>query len=218
MNTSSRFLVFGATGRTGQHFVSLALREGHRVRALVRSPEKITIKSEQLELVKGSIESSDDIAALMEGVDFVVCMLGDAKLQARDKINTRFVKTLIPAMRQRGVKRFLYQAGGFSRPYKKSLPLIPWILRNTLARFSGLVGQHEDNESVIEYLVEQAQDIEWVVHRAAIISDAPSKGRLQRSGKKTSLATFADCADYNYRLIKDGTATHSYDLSYYGKH
>jgi len=169
----------------------------------------------KLEPIKGSITDFEKIDDLVRDVDFVISMLGDAQLQAHDKINTAFVKKLIPAMRRNGVKRFLYQAGGLTRRYKESLPLVPWILRNTLARSKGLIGQHEDNEAVIEYLVEEAKDVEWVVHRASIISDGPSKGVLQRSKTKNGLATFADCADYNCRVIKDDSAIHTYDLSAY---
>ncbi len=118
-------------------------------------------------------------------------------------------------MRRQGVKRFLFQAGGLTRPYKGRLPLMPWIMRNTIARFGGLVGQHEDKEAVIEYLVEEALDIEWMEHRASIISDAPSKRVLQRSRTQMSLATFGDCAAYNYRTLTDASAIHTYDLSHY---
>ncbi len=94
---------------------------------------------------------------------------------------------------------------------------MPWIMRNTIARFSGLLGQHEDNEAVIEYLVEEAEDIEWMVHRASIISDGPSKGVLERSRTQMSFATFGDCSAYNYRTVMDSSAIHTYDLSHYAK-
>jgi len=215
--SKSIFLVFGASGRTGQHFVSLALEEGHQVRALVRNPEKVAIQSPHLELFTGSITDYDKIDELVHGVDFVVSMLGNAQLQKSANINTQFVKRLIPAMRRHGVKRFLYQAGGLTKPYKEKLPMLAWILKNTLARYNGLLGQHRDNEAVLKYLVEEAQDIEWIVHRASIIADKPSKGRLERSKNHFSLATFGDCAAYNYRLVMDDSAIHSYDSSHYAK-
>jgi putative NADH-flavin reductase len=215
MHSARVWLVFGATGRTGRHFVSLALDRGHKVRALVRNPEKVSIRHSNLEVFQGSICDDVELDSLLEGVDFVISMLGDAALQREDKINADFVKRLIPAMRRRGVKRFLYQAGAFTRPYRSNLPLVPWLLKNTLARFNGLLGQHADNEAVVEYLVEEAQDIDWVVHRAALISDGPSKGTLKRSKTRTSLATFRDCAVYNLRILMDGVAIHTCDLSFY---
>src|SRR5690606_1507453 len=216
-NSKFSFLVFGGTGRTGRHFISLALNDGHKVRALVRNPDKIEIQNPNLELVKGSITDYDKLDELLNGIDFVISMLGDAQSQRKEKVNTLFVKQLILAMRRQGVKRFLYQAGSLTRAYKEKLSFIFWFIRNTLARFSGLIGQHKDNEAVIEYLVEEAQDIEWMVHRAGINPKAnSSKGLLQRSKTKFSMASFEDTANYNYRLLTDNSAVHSYDLSCYG--
>src|SRR5262249_13543238 len=86
-NTKS-VLVVGATGRTGQHFVSMALNEGHRVRALVRTPEKLVTQSSNLELHRGSISEPGSLDKLLDGIDFVISMLGDAKLQQASAINT----------------------------------------------------------------------------------------------------------------------------------
>ena len=116
-------------------------------------------------------------------------------------------------MRRHGVTRFLYQAGGLSAPPGRKLSLALWTIRNTVAR--GYTGQHEDNEAVMRYLAEDAMDIEWMVHRAGIGSDGPSKGVLERSSSQISVATFRDCASYNYRLCWDPTAIHTSDLSSY---
>ena len=213
MSPQKTFLVFGATGQTGQHFVSLALREGHKVRALARNPSKFTFNNPNLEVHQGDVSNVPDLDTLIREVDFVVSMLGDAELQKRAKINTAFVQQLVPAMRRCGVKRFLYQAGGLSKPPGQQLSPVLWAVKNTLAR--GYVGQHEDNEAVMEYLVTQADDLEWMAHRAGIGSNGPSKGVLQRSESKFSVATFVDCAAYNYRTVMDASAIHTCDLSFY---
>ena len=213
MTQQSTFLVLGATGGTGKHFVSLALAGGHRVRALARSPEKLGVATANLEVRQGSITDPIDTDALVSGVDFVISMLGDVKLQRTDRINTAFVKRLVPSMRRHGVKRLLYQAGGLSRPYNGRLSPLFWTIRNTLAR--AYIGQHEDNEAVMQYLATEANDMEWIVHRAGIGSDGPSKGVLERSASNFSVATHCDCAVYNYRIIMTPAAIHTSDLSCY---
>lgn len=215
-SSKSTLLVFGATGRTGRHFVTIALEAGHQVKALARNPGKAQ-QHTNLEWIQGSVTEQLDLDEYLRGVDAVVCMLGDAQQQQTRSINTEFVQRLIPAMRRQGVKRLLYQAGGFTRRYKERLPFITWVLKNTVARRAGLLGQHRDNESVIEYLVEEAQAIEWMVHRACILSDGPTKGTLKRERTRFSLATFQDCAAYNYRLLQDDSAIHTYDLSSYSQ-
>jgi len=92
-----------------------------------------------------------------------------------------------------------------------SLPLL--AIRNTLAR--GYDGQHRDNEGVMEYLTQDAPDLEWMVHRAGIGSDGPSKGELHRSSKAISIATFGDCAAFSLRTVLDDAAVRQIFLSSY---
>ena len=212
MSQSFTFLVFGATGGTGKHFTALALKKGHKVRALARTPSKMGITDPNLQVQQGSITDPVDLDTLVKGVDFVVLMLGDKEAQQHAKINTAFVQKLVPAMRRHGVKRFLYQAGGLSKPYNASLPLIFRIMRKGVSTYEG---QHQDNEAVMKYLAEEAQDIEWIVHRAGIGGDGPSKGVLKRSETRISVGTFRDCAAYNFDALMDPTAIHTSDVSRY---
>ncbi|KAK4502059.1 hypothetical protein PRZ48_007870 [Zasmidium cellare] len=215
----STFLVFGATGGTGRHFVKLALEEGHRVKAIVRSPAKLAwIQNPNLQVIQGSI-TDDPLPLLdecMSDSDYVVSMVGDARMQMQSKVNTAFVeKQLVPSMRRNGVKRFLHQAGGLSKPYKEYFSPYLWMLRHTIAR--AYAGQHADNEAVMKYLAEDAMDIEWIVHRAGIGSEG-SKGTLRRSPNsesKFSVATFRDCAAYNLKTVQDEAAVHTSCLSCY---
>src|SRR3546814_14642403 len=106
MSSKSTILVFGGSGRTGRHFVEIALKKGHKVRALVRDPAKLAIRNSNLELRQGSIVNGANLDELLQGVESVVCMLGDAKMQSKENVNTAFVKKLIPAMRRQAVKRY----------------------------------------------------------------------------------------------------------------
>lgn len=139
----STFLVFGATGGTGRHFISLALEEGHRVRAVVRTPSKISAAlrgNPNLKIYQASITDNPipNLDEAVRGSDYVVSMLGDATLQSASKINTAFVKDqLVPSMRRNGVKRFLYQAGGLSKPYKESFSPYLWMLRQMSTVYAG---------------------------------------------------------------------------------
>lgn len=215
MTTQHTLLVFGGTGQTGQHFIRLALDAGHRVRVLARTPGKITTSHDDLEIVQGSIGDALDLDDLLDGADAVVAMLGDAAAQRERKVNTPFVEALIPAMRRVGTRRFLYQAGGLSAAPGRRLSPVLQAVRSTIAR--GYIGQHEDNEAVMRFLDDKARDMEWMVHRAGIGSDGPSKGELHRSASRISIGTFVDCAAYNLRLLGDDSAVHTCDGSAYGR-
>lgn len=213
MTNRQSLLVLGGTGQTGQHFTRLALDAGHQLRVLARTPTKLTIEHDDLEVVQGALDDDLDLDALLDGVDAVVMMLGDVAAQRERQVNTAFVRELVPAMRRSGTRRLLYQAGGLSAAPGKRLAPPLRIVRSTIAR--AYIGQHEDNEAVMRYLDEDARDVDWVVHRAGIGSDGPSKGQLHRSPSIISIGTFVDCATYNLRLLFDDAAVHTCDGSRY---
>lgn len=65
------FLVFGATGGTGKHFLAKVASEGHRIRALVRHPAKLSDPRPDLavEVHTGSItDQGIDLERLCSGV------------------------------------------------------------------------------------------------------------------------------------------------------
>lgn len=111
------------------------------------------------------------------------------------------------------VPDILYQAGGLSAQPGQRLPLMFRVVRATLART--YLGQHRDNEAVMRYLADNATDIQWVVHRASIRNDGPSKEVLKRSTRRAGIAPFQDIAAYNLRLLTDDTAVYTCDLSAY---
>ncbi|WP_370551677.1 NAD(P)-dependent oxidoreductase [Clavibacter sp. VKM Ac-2873] len=213
MDRQTTLLVLGGTGQTGRHLIRLALEQGFRVRALARTPAKLTATHPDLEVIRGSITEELDLDALVAGADHVISMLGDATAQRTRPVNTEFVRRLVPAMRRNGVDRFLYQAGGLSAAPDRPLTAPLRLIRATIAR--GFEGQHRDNEAVMRYLVDEAGDVGWMVHRAGIGGDGPSKGVLRRSSTAFSIGTFADCAAYDLRLVMDPAAVHTSDFSSY---
>ncbi|MFK7929323.1 MAG: NAD(P)H-binding protein, partial [Myxococcota bacterium] len=64
---------FGATGKTGKHFISQALDSGHALRVLVRDEAKLDPDHKrQMEVFVGDVTQADDVAWIIEGVDVVV--------------------------------------------------------------------------------------------------------------------------------------------------
>ena len=62
-----RFLVVGATGRTGQIVVEEALSRGHSVTALARNPASLAAR-DNLTVSKGTPEKKEDIVAAIQGI------------------------------------------------------------------------------------------------------------------------------------------------------
>lgn len=71
-----KIAVLGATGRTGQVIVEQALAAGHQVTALVRRPEGLPIRHEQLVVLVGDARDPAIIDAIAAESDAVICSLG----------------------------------------------------------------------------------------------------------------------------------------------
>jgi len=69
-------LVVGATGSIGRLVVEEALRQGHAVRALVRTPGKARRLPLEAQVVRGDVTRPDTLTAAVDGVDAVVFTLG----------------------------------------------------------------------------------------------------------------------------------------------
>src|SRR5271157_3868526 len=69
-------LVVGATGSIGRLVVEEALRQGHAVRALVRTPDKARKLPREAQVVLGDVTRPDTLPGAMDGVDAIVFTLG----------------------------------------------------------------------------------------------------------------------------------------------
>lgn len=97
-------LLLGATGRVGSHILTHALRDGHQVTALVRSPEKLAHKqADNLLVLTGNVLQPADVLHAVKGVDTVISTLGT------DGSTTLSEGTpnIIHAMKQEGIKRII---------------------------------------------------------------------------------------------------------------
>jgi uncharacterized protein YbjT (DUF2867 family) len=75
-STRVTVLVVGATGSIGRLVVEEALREGHAVRALVRSAGRARQLPPEAQVVVGDVTRPDSLADAVDGVDAVVFTLG----------------------------------------------------------------------------------------------------------------------------------------------
>ena len=77
-----KLIVFGATGKTGQHVWQKALGRGHDVTAFTRSPHKLE-RSAGLRIAQGDVTDAASVAAAVAGHDAVIVALGSNGLRDR---------------------------------------------------------------------------------------------------------------------------------------
>src|SRR5258708_29885621 len=71
-----KLVVLGATGGTGRLVVEQALAAGHTVTALVRSPEKLTLRNPNLHVIAGQATDPSTVSHALAGADALISTLG----------------------------------------------------------------------------------------------------------------------------------------------
>lgn len=168
--------VLGATGRTGVHVVDGARERGWRVRALVRSPEKVPEgwrRDEGVVVVEGDALDGEAVRALVEGADAVVNVLGHADGSPPDVLS-RAVGNILSAMDEHGVDRLVHLTGaGVRQPADE-----PGILGRILGWTLGILQADllQDSRMAAERI--QDSDVDWTIVRAVRLTDGDPTGSV----------------------------------------
>jgi dihydroflavonol-4-reductase len=107
-------LVTGATGNVGAPIAARLAREGNRVRALVRDPERARrLLPGEVELVAGDVTDADSVRAAAGGCAVVYHAAGLPEQWRRDpadftRVNVEGTRNLVDASLEAGVERFAY--------------------------------------------------------------------------------------------------------------
>ncbi|MEA2272959.1 MAG: hypothetical protein QOI98_1667 [Solirubrobacteraceae bacterium] len=110
----STVLVTGATGNVGHPIAARLAREGHRVRALVRSPERArALLPAEVEIVGGDVTDATSVTSAIAGCETVYHAAGlpeQWRLDNADftRVNVEGTRNLVDAALAAGVVRFLY--------------------------------------------------------------------------------------------------------------
>lgn len=105
--------VTGGTGMVGACIVQALLARGHRVRALVRSPDKgKALLPAVCELVRGDVTAPETLGAAADGCEWVFHAAGFPEQWMRDpatfdRINAAGTANMVAAARAAGAKRFV---------------------------------------------------------------------------------------------------------------
>lgn len=139
-----RILVVGATGSIGRLVVEEALRQGHTVRALVRSAERARRLPPNVEIALGDLTRTETLAAAVEGVDGIVFTHGSdgAGKSGAESVDYGGVRNILAALGARKARIALMTAIGVTNrnsSYNRSTESHDWKRRaERLLRTSGL--------------------------------------------------------------------------------
>src|SRR5262245_26345112 len=133
-----KLLLFGASGKTGQHVLNIALNAGHMVTAFVRSPEKIKINNPALQVMKGDVSDYKAVETAIIGHYVLLSTLGANSPFKFDQVVVDGISHIIKAMQETNVGRFIYLSFiGVNKPSKDAGFFIryiaPRLLKNEIA-------------------------------------------------------------------------------------
>lgn len=168
-----KLAIFGGTGKTGQYLINHALKAGHEVVVLARTPSKVTAKSDKVRVVQGDILDAASVAETIEGVDAVVSVLGPSNNKPEFTIS-RGTDNILNAMQKHGVKRLVISAGAGVRDPQDQPKLIDRIAGVALNIISKNVVA--DMQAVVDKV--RSSDRDWTIVRVPMLTDDPASGAL----------------------------------------
>jgi len=199
--------LLGGSGRTGKYMIEQALDAGHHVKALVRTPSKITIHHPRLTLLQGDATDSASIDQLVRDVDVVISVLGHADNRPSD-MQTVAAQHLVAAMKQHGVKRIISLTGGGVRDPNDQPRWIDHVFGLLLRLFSANVLADAENHA----RVLRQSGLEWILVRGPRLTEEPFTGRYRVGYVGVNSGTSVSRADLAHFILQQLT-----DSTYVGK-
>jgi putative NADH-flavin reductase len=168
----TKLALFGATGKTGRHFLADALDEGYQVKALARDPASLTEETPSLTIVRGDAMNEADVREVIKGTDAVISLLGQDK-QSDPWLQTQAIQHIIQAMQQEGVMRVISLTHfGVAASAEDEPGLLDKVMRYGMRLLIPKV--YHDGIAHADYL--QAANLRWTIVRAPILTDEPERG------------------------------------------
>ena len=197
--TTTKLLIFGATGTVGRELVQQALAQGYAVTAFARTPTKLALQHENLTIVQGDVLDPAAVERAVPGQDVVLCALGAG---AKGQVRSEGTKHIVAAMEKVGVRRLICQSTlgvGDSRSnlnFFWKYIMFGLLLRNAYA-------DHVQQEAYVK-----ASTLDWTIVRPAAFTDGERTGVYQHGFSGTDHSTTlkisrADVADFLLQQVVD---------------
>ncbi|MBI5205954.1 MAG: complex I NDUFA9 subunit family protein [Nitrospirae bacterium] len=106
--------IAGASGFVGGHLIDALLKDENKLRCLARSERTQKLLEEKgVEVVSGDITEPETLAGALNGIDFVIHLVGIMEEKGTvtfEKVHVEGTKNLVAEAKRAGVKHFFYQS------------------------------------------------------------------------------------------------------------
>lgn len=192
-----RILILGMTGRVGSEIAKLALEDKHQVTALVRTPEKITSKDENLSVIKGDVTIKEDVERAMKDADAVISALNTDGGETL----TESMPLIIEAMKAEGIKRIVTIGTAGILNSRVEDDVLRYQSSESKRKLTRAAEEHHKTYELLE-----ASELDWTVVCPTYLPDGEATGEyreernyLPEDGKKI---TVGDTAEFAYKQLE----------------
>lgn len=166
-----KLAILGATGGTGQELTKQALALGHTVKALVRSPDKVTTQHDQLEVVKIDLlnESAAALAEKLGKSEVVLSALGVGTDLGITRFYSEGTERLVAATQHAHIKRLLIVSSVGTDPTNREPRWYLWLVRRLL------IDHYVDMARMEQFVMDRA-DLDWIIVRPSQLTNGKKTG------------------------------------------
>ncbi|AZK48441.1 NAD(P)-dependent oxidoreductase [Paenibacillus lentus] len=174
MNNNEIVAIIGGTGKVGRYVAAAALRQGYRVRMLVRNPDRLVNQDNRIEVIKGHADNISDLRQLLQDCHIVINAFGQP---AGDTPLYSFVTSLVlEVMNELEISRYIGVTGGSLtlEGDRKSLQnkLGAWLFK---VFFPNMIKDKQKEAAILE----QYCNIEWTLIRLPFVVESEERGNVK---------------------------------------
>lgn len=198
-----KLCIIGATGYVGSGVTRKALENGHEVRVLARTPEKLGDIQDKVEVVQGDIQDPAAIREAVRGCDAVIDTTGGQREPGQYELFQKYANNLVEAMREEGITRVISMAGYTNYIPGEKVGFRLKFLRGMFKLFAKYMLDAKD--AVLEVFLEN-EDIEWTMTRASFVSKRKPWGKVRADDQDIPGGRIfrEDLAEFMFECIQEG--------------
>ncbi|MBX0316237.1 NAD(P)-dependent oxidoreductase [Planococcus glaciei] len=192
-----KIIVFGATGGVGKSVVKQAVDNGFEVTAFVRTPSKLEVTHENLNVVQGDAFNPAEVSAAIADHEAVVSCLGSSQGMKKSSELEEMVKNIVAGMQDHGVKRIVYtaSAGIYQELPGVSGKLMMGMLKNALT----------DHRAAVDWI--EAHGLTYTIVRPMGLTNGAFTGNYREAAtgvpEKSKSIARADVAHFILKALNN---------------
>ena len=190
--------LFGASGRTGIPLAEMLLDAGYQIKALVRTPAKLTVQHKNLIVIKGDALNAGDIEKTVAGADAIISVIGQGS-NTPAMMQTHATQHMVNVAKKHGISRIISMTGG-GVPYKKDKPGVPdkifGFVMNTF--FKKVITDAKAHAEVL-----RKSGLDWTIVRGPRLTNGPLTKKYRVGWVGVNSSTSASRKDVAHFIIHE---------------